>query len=149
MAWSGSREMDDCIEFREDCYIYCKEMPAKRISSRRAFGWNRRPCRALPTQRNICRNGKHRLRQKRLNNYGIGIIDRFKWMEYGNPHQTANVARAFMVNIRNANIRLRHCQKNRQMLAVLLDRSGTGLHGWQSPSGGAGNPSLFLRGLQG
>jgi len=21
MAWSGSREIDDCIEFREDCYI--------------------------------------------------------------------------------------------------------------------------------
>ena len=47
-------------------------------------------------------------------------MDRFKWMEYGNPHQTANVARAFMVNIRNANIRLRHCQKNRQMLAVFF-----------------------------
>ena len=55
-----------------------------------------------------------------------------------------------MVNIRNANIRLRHCQKNRQMLAVFFgDLSGTGLHGWQSPSGGAGNPSLLLRGLRG
>jgi hypothetical protein len=21
MAWSGSKEIDDCIEFREDCYI--------------------------------------------------------------------------------------------------------------------------------
>lgn len=124
--------------------------PAKRILSRRAFGWNRRPCGALPTQRNICRNGKHRLRQKRLNNYGIGIIDRFKWMEYGNPHQTANVARAFIANIRNANIRLRHCQKKPPNVGGFFGAGWeTGLHGWQSPSGGAGNPSLFLRGLQG
>ena len=41
-------------------------------------------------------------------------------------------------------------KKNRQMLAVFFGAGWeTGLHGWQSPSGGAGNPSLLLRGLRG
>ena len=54
-----------------------------------------------------------------------------------------------MVNIRNANIRLRHCQKNRQMLAVFLEPVGKPVCTDGSRQAVAGNPSLLLRGLRG